>query len=81
MTVYPNPSSNFFNLVFNQIESEGVREIKVLNAMGQIVLRQYHMLLEGEKSLRILSPLGPGIYFAEIDSDFEAKKQAKFIIE
>ena len=81
MTVYPNPSSNFFNLVFNQVEYEGFREIKVFNALGKIVLSRNLILTEGEKSVSILSHLGPGIYYAEMESDFEAKKQAKFIIE
>jgi len=81
MTVYPNPSSNIFNLVFNQIEYEGAREIKVYNALGKIVLSRSLMLMTGEKSVTIMSQLGPGIYYAEMESDFEAKKQAKFIIE
>ena len=79
MTVYPNPSSNFFNLVFNQVEYEGFREIKVFNALGKIVLSRNLILTEGEKSVSILSHLGPGIYYAEMESDFEAKKQAKFL--
>ena len=81
MTVYPNPSSNFFNLVFNQVEYEGIREIKVFNTLGEIVLSRNLILAEGEKSVSILNHLEPGIYYVEMESDFEAKKQAKFIIE
>lgn len=66
INVYPNPSNDFLNLVFNTSENEEAK-IQVFNQKGQIVLTQDVMVKIGKNKLSInIAQLTSGSYFLQL---------------
>jgi hypothetical protein len=79
MTVYPNPASDFITLNFNTQAPEPIT-IKIVDAMGKVVLIKSINLLEGNsKEIINISSLATGCYCVNIISK-NGREFRKFII-
>ena len=66
MALYPNPTTGVFTLELGLAEDEKT-EIKVMNAIGQIIMLQNHNFISGNnKTVLDLSGINKGVYFVEV---------------
>jgi Zn-dependent metalloprotease len=66
MNVYPNPSSSLITLEFGMSSSDQV-QVRVMNALGQIVESESKMLPAGNTKMELsLEKLDAGIYLVEL---------------
>ena len=69
LDVYPNPSRDIFNLVFEAIKKQRI-EIRVINVIGEVVFKESLNNYEGKYNEKInLSKYSNGAYFLEIESE------------
>jgi hypothetical protein len=76
--IYPNPGNGQFSIYFNDVEN-GIYEISILNAVGQIIEKQ-NIRIDNKKG--IISPrlpsLGSGLYYIIINNG-AVRKTFKYI--
>jgi len=68
LDVYPNPSTDIFNISFNSEKQQDLR-IRILNIVGAEIYRENKEQFVGEYTKQIsLDNYGKGIYFLEIET-------------
>jgi hypothetical protein len=68
LKVYPNPSQGAFILDFNEIEVKGAVDIKIYNALGQLVYAQKYQNIANREQINIPNS-NAGIYMLHINSE------------
>lgn len=71
-TLFPNPSSDYFNLSSNEF----IRDVKIYNTQGTLVLKRTSDSKKSQNMIVDVSPLSSGFYFVEIKT-----KQEKHLIK
>jgi len=66
--VYPNPSSDVFNVLIQNTDKENSGDFKIMDTKGNIVLTKSFILFKGINIQTIQHRLLPGIYYLMIDS-------------
>jgi hypothetical protein len=62
--VYPNPSTSYFTINIENVNSQDKISIRLIDVAGRVV--EVRKNLSGNQTLRIGNNLKPGLYFAEI---------------
>lgn len=66
MTLYPNPTNGSFTLELNTVQNEKA-EVKVMNAIGQIIVDENHSFVSGKNLLPIdMTAIAKGVYFVQL---------------
>ena len=66
LSIYPNPSSDIFNVSFTSIDKQDLR-VRILNIIGEELVSENLEQFIGEYTKQIdLTNNGKGIYFLEI---------------
>ena len=69
LVVYPNPSSDIFNISFNSIREQNLR-IRVFNVIGEdIISDNLHQFIGNYIKQIDLTNNSKGLYFLEIETD------------
>ena len=69
LVVYPNPSTNVFNISFNSVQEQNLK-IRILNVIGEDVVLENLQQFIGEYTKQIdLTNNAKGIYFLEIETE------------
>ena len=80
LKIYPNPSKDVFNIVFNSLVSQDL-DLKIINSIGQIIFVENLEKFEGEYTHSFnLSEYSKGIYLLELDTD-NGRVNKKLILE
>ena len=67
-SVFPNPSSDVFNVLIQNTDKENSGDFKIMDTKGNIVLTKSFILFKGINIQTIQHRLLPGIYYLMIDS-------------
>lgn len=68
VNIFPNPTNGQFTLLFNKVKEKA--EVKVVNAIGQVVLRK--TISSADKINLNISEQASGVYFVEVNADGES---------
>lgn len=80
IAVAPNPVVNKINVSFNTAEG-GVAEIRIVDAVGQIIITRQSMINKGNNNIQIegLGQIAPGVYIAQLIRNGVVTINKKFI--
>jgi Peptidase family M1 domain/Secretion system C-terminal sorting domain/Peptidase M1 N-terminal domain len=77
-TIYPNPASNFINIIANQLQSSAT-EIVLLDVNGNVILRD--TLLANQRQLFIPIAIANGIYILQCKQQHSTLQSQKITIQ
>ena len=81
ISVYPNPTSNIFNIEYENNKTKGTLLLSIINMQGKSVYKESFNDFNGKLNKQInLHNLAKGIYYIEVVSG-EVREMKKIIIE
>jgi hypothetical protein len=84
LSVFPNPSTEYIDIVIDDKEKKDVERIRILDLTGRELIAgkySFHDLGNGERSFRVpVSSLADGYYILEFESG-DAKYASPFVVK
>lgn len=78
ISVYPNPANDYLHINFNGVDIEKVKEIKIVNTIGQVVFIDSQKIVDNQKI--DVSGLSNGVYLLQLTNYNNNIIQTKKII-